>query len=476
MSLGSETSAGKPAQTLIGYGLMILATVALFFAIRFYGETLTAPPPAELAGAPGAAPPVASAPLAHLLTALAAVILLGRVLARVFAYLGQPPVIGEVLAGICLGPSLLGRVAPEVGHFILPATLAPSLSIIAQLGIIVYMFLVGLELNAGMLRKQGHVTLAISHASIVLPFLLGALLALWLYPRLSTGNVPFTPFALFLSVAMSITAFPVLARILTDRRINQTELGVMALACAATDDVSAWCLLALVVGVAQSQLQTALLVTVFTVAYIILMFWIVRPVLSGAFRRLRGGLTPTLMALVLVGVLVSAVATEAIGIHAIFGAFIFGAVIPHDSPIARDLVSKLEGFVTIFLLPAYFAFTGMRTEIGLVSGIYQWLICLAIIGVATLGKFGGTLAAARIMGMHWRDAASLGILMNTRGLMELIVLNIGLDLAIISPTLFAMMVVMAIVTTMATSPVLSLLMPGTVHGRAGEAASVAHFR
>ncbi len=375
-------------------------------------------------------------------------------------HLHQPPVIGEVLAGICMGPSLLGRVWPDAGQFVLPSTVAPALSVVAQLGAILYMFIVGLDLNAGALRKQGHVAVAISHTSILVPFVLGAAMALAIYPMLSTSSVPFTVFALFLGVSMSITAFPVLARILSDRQLARTDLGAMALACAATDDVSAWCLLALVVGVARSQIEMALLVAVGTVAFIVLMFVVARPLLARAIERWGGdGLTGGAMALVLSGMLLSALTTEAIGIHAIFGAFLFGALIPHDSRIAREMIHKLEDLVTTLLLPAYFAFTGMRTQIGLVAGWEQWLVCLAIIVVATLGKFGGTLGAARVMGVGWRDSASLGILMNTRGLMELIVLNIGLDLKVISPTLFAMMVLMALVTTVATSPILYLLIP-----------------
>ncbi len=480
MLLGEGPPGEHPIRTFVGYGVMISATVGLFFAIRSHGETLVAPMrmPTEAAPAGGALAAVPHA-LFHLLLALAAVIILGRILAKVFGYLRQPPVIGEVLAGICLGPSLLGYVAPDAGNYLLPPAVAPSLSIVAQIGVILYMFIVGLELNAGILRKQGHVTLAISHASIAVPFLLGAVLALWLYPMLSSSDVPFTAFALFLAVSMSITAFPVLARILTDRRMNKTDMGVMALACAATDDVSAWCLLALVVGVAQSKVNEALLVAVLTVAYIGLMFFVIRPLAAKMLPRYaQNGLTPGVMAALLVGVLLSALATEAIGVHAIFGAFLFGAVIPHDSRIARELTDKLQDFVTTLLLPAFFAYTGMRMRIGLVSGPEQWLVCVVIIAVATLGKFGGTLGAARIMGLGWRDSASLGILMNTRGLMELIVLNIGLDMGVISPTLFAMMVLMAVATTMATSPILHALIrpPGPPRGLVDdEAPSVAHW-
>ncbi len=445
----------------LAYVLMIVAAVALFFAVRHYGETLQAAGSTSVAHAPDAASPaLVSHPLLHLLVALAAVILLGRILALLFARIGQPPVIGEVLAGICLGPSLLGRISPDACEMILPSAVAPSLSIVAQIGVVLYMFVVGLELNPGVLRKQGHVTLAISHASIIFPFSLGAVLALWLYPMLSDSSVTFTAFALFLSVSMSVTAFPVLARILTDRQMHKTELGVTALACAAIDDVTAWCLLALVVGVVQSKVNEAIVVTLLTVAYIALMLLVVRPLVARLLHRYcAGGLTAGVFSLMLVGMLLSALATEAIGVHAIFGAFLFGAAVPHDGRIAKELTERIEGLVTTLLLPAFFALVGMRTEIGLVSGWQNWLVCLVIIAVATLGKFGGTLAAARVVGKGWREAASLGILMNTRGLMELIVLNIGLDLGVISPTLFAMMVLMALVTTVATSPILYALMP-----------------
>ena len=398
-------------------------------------------------------------PLPRLLLALAAVILTGRLLASLLQQIGQPPVIGEVLAGILLGPSLLGRLSPELAGYVLPPSVAPYLGVVAQLGVILYMFLVGLELNAGLLRERAHATVAISHASIVVPFLLGALLALAIYPRYSTSDVKFTSFALFQGVAMSVTAFPVLARILTDRKMTKTDLGVVALSCAATDDVTAWCLLAFVVGVAQAKVGGAVLVILAALAYIAVMFLLVRPLLKRlSERHAQSRLTPGVTALVFVGVLVSAVITEWIGIHAIFGAFLLGAVIPHESAIAKEFTHKLEDLVTILLLPAFFAFTGMRTEIGLVSGWQAWLICGAVIFVATLGKFGGTVGAARLTGLGWRDSAALGILMNTRGLMELVVLYIGLDMGVISPTLFAMLVIMAVVTTVATTPILSWLM------------------
>ena len=252
---------------------------------------------------------------------------------------------------------------------------------------------------------------------------------------------------------MSITAFPVLARILTDFRMTHTSLGVIALGCAAVDDVTAWCLLAFVVGVAKAQMGEGLLVAAAALAFIALMFFLGRPVLAWITRRWEGE-TPsrTAMTLIFVALLLSALTAESIGIHAIFGAFLLGAMIPHDSAAARALTGQLEGVVTIVLLPAFFAFTGMRTRIDWFLEPDRLLMCGLIILVATLGKFGGTLAAARLTGLGWHDAAMLGTLMNTRGLMELIVLNVGLDLRVISPTLFAMMVLMALVTTALTSP------------------------
>ncbi len=445
--------------TTFGYGLMILGAIGALFLIRSYGETLTAPPAAATKAFATATVPRADV-LLHVLVALTAVIVTGLILAKLFAYLGQPPVIGEVVAGIVLGPSFLGS---EVSAHILPATVAPFLGVIAQLGVLLYMFIVGLELHAGLLKHRAHATVATSHASIVVPFVLGALLALYLYPRLSSSDVPFTSFALFMGVAMSITAFPVLARILTDRRMTRTELGVIALSCAATDDVTAWCLLAFVVGVAKAQIGEGLVVVAATLTYIAFMLLIVRPMLNPVVTWWKTEPLPRgMVAFVFVALLLSALTTEFIGIHAIFGAFLLGAVTPHDSVVARTFTRQLNSVVTVLFLPAFFAFTGMRTRIDLVTGLDQWVICGLIILIATLGKFGGTFVAARLTGLGWRYAAALGTLMNTRGLIELIVLNIGLDLRVISPTLFSMMVLMALVTTMVTSPVLRLLMPHTV--------------
>jgi Kef-type K+ transport system membrane component KefB len=263
---------------------------------------------------------------------------------------------------------------------------------------------------------------------------------------------------LFLGVSMSVTAFPVLARILTDRRMHRTRLGVIALTCAAVDDATAWCLLAFVVSVVEAKMGGALVTVLLTLAYIAFMFVIVRPILGRLVAKHDArGLTQGVLTAAFVGLLVSALATEFIGVHALFGAFLLGAITPHDSRIVRELIDRIESVVVVLFLPAFFAFTGMRTQIGLVSGAENWLLCGAIILVASLGKFGGSFASARLTGLSWRDAAALGILMNTRGLMELIVLNIGLDMKVLSPTLFAMLVLMAIVTTVATTPILDAL-------------------
>lgn len=451
--------ASRP-RTVLGYALMLGATAVLYLVVRHLGEGLTAP----LGEAVGAAPagPEPAAGFAHVLLALVVIIAAARVLGTLFRRLHQPPVIGEVIAGILLGPSLLGHIAPAVSAFVLPPSVGPPLAVIAQVGVILFMFLVGLELDTRLLRERSHATVAISHASIVVPFAAGSILALWLYPLLSSPAVGFTNFSLFMGISMSVTAFPVLARILTDHGIQRTRLGVIALACAAVDDVTAWCLLALVVGVVRATTSSSLATLGLTALYVVAMLVVVRPPLVRFVRRqdaigtLRQGAT----AVLLVGLLVSALATESIGIHALFGAFLFGALVPHDGMVARELARRLEDFVVVLLLPAFFAFTGMRTQIGLLDGVGDWLICAVIIAVACLGKFGGSAVAARASGLPLRESAALGLLMNTRGLMELIVLNVGLDLGVISPRLFAMMVIMTVVTTLMTTPLLHLLYRG----------------
>ncbi len=460
--MATTTPAPAPTRlrTIASYSAMIAATGAIYLYIRSHGERLVAPEPA--AGATGPAAATHSSVLAHLLLALAVITLLARFMGGVFRrYLKQPPVIGEIVAGLMLGPSLLGAISPGAYEFVMPATMAPYLGIVSKIGVVLFMFLVGLELDTKLLRGNTHTTIAISHASIVAPFLLGAALALGLYPAYSTSDVSFTVFSLFLGVSLSVTAFPVLARILHDRRVQHTKLGATALACAAVDDVSAWTLLAFVAGIATAKVEGAAATVGWVVLYVAAMFLVVRPLISRflAFEnRCVGPLTQTSLAIVFAALLLSAVATEAIGIHALFGAFLLGAMLPHDGRLAEGLRARLEDVVLVLFLPSFFAFTGMRTQIGLVNTTQDWLVCALIVVVATLGKFGGTFVAARLTGLTSRRSAALGILMNTRGLMELIVLNLGLDLKVISPTVFTMFVLMALITTFATTPLLDVLL------------------
>jgi Kef-type K+ transport system membrane component KefB len=446
---------------------MVAAAVGVFALVRNVGEGLTAPP-GDAALDTLTAPPGPDA-LLHVLITLTVVLVLGRLLGKLLAVVRQPPVIGEVLAGIMLGPSLLGRMSPGLSEAILPPPVAPTLAVVAEVSIILYMFVIGLGLHVDRLRGRARGVIATSHASIVLPFTLGAILALYLYPRLSTSDVPFTIFALFMGVAMSITAFPVLARIVSDRGLTNTTLGSVALACAAADDATAWCLLALVVGAAHGSMEGALMVVILTLVFGGVMVGFVRPLAAAWAARVGNEPSRDAIAIALAGLLVSALIAHRIGTHAIFGAFLFGAILPGNTPLARALEAKLHDLITILLLPAYFALTGMRTQIGLLTTPTHWLICALIILVATAGKFGGGFAGARLTGADTRTAASLGVLMNTRGLMELIVLNIGHDLHVISPALFTMMVLMALVTTLATTPILdSLVGSGVRYNRPAE--------
>ncbi len=464
-----EATAASGLRSGLGYAALLLLAVLGFLWIRALGSGLAAAPPPPGAPLYGGAESVRGVDtLLHVLLALALVIVTARGLGLLFRRLRQPPVIGEVIAGLMLGPSLLGRLAPEVSAYVLPPSVAPFLSVIAQVGVILYMFLVGLELDTAFLRRSPHAALAISHASIVFPFLLGAALALVLYPLFSTSDVPFTVFALFMGISMSVTAFPVLARILTDRRLQRTRLGQVAIACAAVDDVSAWCLLALVVSVARSRASDAVHTLVLSLLFVSLVVVVLRPLVGALVRSQEGRneVSEGALGTVCVLLLLCAFATEWIGIHALFGAFLLGAVIPSESTLARDLTHRLRDLVVVLLLPAFFAFTGLRTQIALLSGLQAWLVCALVIAVASVGKFGGSALAARTVGLSWRDGAVVGILMNTRGLMELIVLNIGLDLGVLSPTLFAMLVLMAVVTTLATTPLVDRLSWGDAAGEA----------
>jgi Kef-type K+ transport system membrane component KefB/nucleotide-binding universal stress UspA family protein len=358
-----------------------------------------------------------------------------------------------------LGPSLFGLIAPAWSAAIFPPETIPFLNVLSQVGLIFFMFLIGLELNPKYLQEQIEKAILISHISILVPFSLGTLLALYLYAIVSNADVSFTAFALFLGAAMSITAFPVLARIITENNLQGTRLGTLALTCAAVDDVTAWCILALAIAVTRTNSIAAALPTVLeAVVYIGFMLTIGRRFLKRLANHYKrtGRLTQFALASIYMGVVASALITEVIGIHLIFGAFLLGVAMPKDAGLTRELAEKTEDFVLTFLLPIFFAYSGLRTQIGLLNRPELWLLCGAVLAVAICGKYFGTYTAARISGMSKRESSALGWLMNTRGLTELIVLNIGLSLGVISPLLFTMLVIMALATTFMTSPLLEI--------------------
>jgi Kef-type K+ transport system membrane component KefB len=404
--------------------------------------------------------------LIQLAVILAATQFVGWLLSR----LHQPRVVGEMVAGIVLGPSLLGWLLPNVSAMVFPVESLGNLNALSQIGLILFMFLIGVEFDARLLGGRGHAAVITSHASIIVPFVLGAILAVATYPVLSPPTVPMLSFVLFTGLAMSITAFPVLARILTERGLLRTPVGTMAIACAAVDDVTAWCILAvIVVLVRTSEQATSLVVTlVGSAVYLGVMLIVVRRGLRRleTYYQRQGKITQGMLAIILLLMLASAWTTEMLGIHALFGAFLMGALMPKAEKFQHELFGKLEAVTVTLLLPLFFAFTGLRTSIGFLFGGQMWIYALVIIAVAIIGKIGGSTLTSKQFGMSWREAGALGIMMNTRGLIELVFLNIGLDLGVISPTFFSMMVLMALVTTFMTSPLLAWIYPTRLATRA----------
>jgi Kef-type K+ transport system membrane component KefB len=405
-----------------------------------------------------------------LLAQIAIILFCARVLGRAVGLIGQPKVVGEMVAGIMLGPSLLGWLAPTVSAALFPAASLGFLNALSQIGLLFFMFLVGLELDARLIRGRGHAVLVSSHASIVAPFFLGAAFALYLYPKLSDDSVTFTGFALFMGAAMSVTAFPVLARILQERGLTRTRLGAIAIACAAVDDVTAWCILAGVVLIVRSTdapIPIPLMIGG-SLLFVLVMHTVVRKALSHletTYTKWGGKLSQDRIAAVVFLVLASGWVTERLGVHAVFGAFLAGAVMPKGEAFVREFRERFEDVMVVLFLPIFFAFTGLRTSVALISGDLWWYMVIILL-VAVVGKVGGTALAARTSGMTWRESLALGTLMNTRGLMAFVILNVGFDIGVISPALFAMMVLMALVTTFMTTPVLEWVYPERLRQRA----------
>lgn len=399
-------------------------------------------------------------PLALLLAQIVTIVLVARVFGWICKKIGQPSVIGEIIAGIALGPSLVGTYFPEFSAALFPPQSLGNLGFLSQIGLILFMFVIGMELDLKVLKNKAHDAVLISHASIIIPFALGMTLAYYIFTSFAPHGVEFLSFGLFLGISMSITAFPVLARIVQERGLQKTRLGTIVITCAAADDITAWCLLAAVIAIVQAgSFTSSLYIMALAIIYVIVMLKLVKPFLAriAKYQSSSNLLSKGTVAIFLLTLIISAYCTEVIGIHALFGAFMMGAVMPDNMKIRNIFIEKVEDIAVILFLPLFFVYTGLRTEIGLLNEPYLWKITGIIILVATVGKFVGSALTAKIVGMTWKDSLTIGALMNTRGLMELIVLNIGFDLGVLTGEVFAMMVIMALATTFMTGPVLDLI-------------------
>jgi len=399
-------------------------------------------------------------PAAMLLLQIISILIVSRLFGYFFAKIGQPTVIGEILAGIVLGPSLLGYFYPQAFNFLFATSSLGNLYILSQVGLILFMFTVGMDLNLGELKEKMGKIYVISHASILIPYFLGMLLAYFVYNEFAAGHTNFLPFALFIGISLSITAFPVLARIVQEKGLSKTHLGTLAIASAANDDVTAWCILAAVIAITKTGSFLSSLYTIgFALLYVLVMLLIIRPFLKriGQIYSNSEVLNKSMIAFLFLLLILSAFTTQVIGIHALFGAFLAGVVMPPIPAFRKIVIDKIEDVSVTLLLPLFFVFTGLRTEIGLLNSPYLWSICGLFILVAITGKFVGGAFTSRILGESWKDSLSIGILMNTRGLMELIVLNIGYEMGILPPAIFAMLVIMALVTTFMATPALSII-------------------
>jgi Kef-type K+ transport system membrane component KefB len=447
-SLPDQRAAGK---FLLSYGLTVVLP-----GIVVIGLLLLSSQHAEAGGSTSSHVDVA----ARQLLAVGVVVLACLCVGKLVELLGQPKVIGEILAGILLGPSLLGWLWPSASDALFAPNQRGTISALSQVGLTVFMFVVGAEFDINAIRGRRKTVVAVGHAGIAVPFTFAVALSFLLYPTFAGSGVGFLGFALFLGAALSMTAFPVLARIVRDRGMSGSKLAVLAISTAAVVDVTGWCLLALVLAIIRHGPAHALVTIGATVLFCVLVIVVVRPLVTAMFAAgERGQLSDSaLLSVVLILTLACSIATDLIGIQTIFGAFLFGAILPKDSPGVHRLVGQVESFAIVLLLPMFFAQVGLDTKVGLLGvNPVLWLICLLILVVAVLGKFGGSAVAARACGLSWHESSALAVLMNCRGLTELVVLKVGLDFGIISPTLFTMLVIMALVTTASTAPLLSLV-------------------
>lgn len=399
-------------------------------------------------------------PLALLLLQMITIIVVARIFGWFCKKIGQPTVIGEIAAGILLGPSFAGMYMADFSLFLFPAKSLGNLQFLSQIGLILFMFIIGMELDLKVLKTKAQEAIVISHASIILPFALGVGLALYIYQQYAPEGISFLSFSLFIGIALSITAFPVLARIVQERGLSKTKLGTMVITCAATDDITAWCILAVVVAIVKAgSFVSALYTIALAGGYVLVMLGVVKPFLKrlGDYYSYKEGLTKPVVTVFFLVLLLSSYTTEIIGIHALFGAFMAGVVMPANQSFRNLFIEKVEDVSMVLLLPLFFVFTGLRTQIGLLNDSNAWLVTGIIIAAAVTGKFIGSAVAARFVRQSWRESLMIGSLMNTRGLMELVVLNIGYDIGVLSPEIFAMMVIMALATTCMTGPALDLI-------------------
>ena len=398
--------------------------------------------------------------LTILLLQIIVILLTVRVFSYLFKYIGQPGVMGEIVAGIVLGPSLLGYFFPEFSANLFPPESLDNLNLLSQIGLVLFMFVIGLELDFSVLKNKLNETLVISHAGIVVPFFLGVVAAIWVYEDYASGQTAFLPFALFIGICMSITAFPVLARIVQERNMTKTSVGMLSIASAANDDVTAWCLLAIVIALAKAGTFVSALYTIgLTLIYIVFMFLVMRPFLRkiGETYAYSEVINKTFVGFIFLILVLSSAITEIIGIHALFGAFIAGVVMPTNIGFRKVMMEKVEDVSLVFFLPLFFAFSGLHTEIGLINTPELWGVCLLFIVVAIAGKFGGCTLAARAVGENWKDSLIVGTLMNTRGLMQLVALNIGFEMGILTSEMFVVLLLMSLLTTFMATPMLSLV-------------------